>query len=148
MLGYSDSCKDGGILTSSWELYKAQKIIAEIAASYKLKLKFVHGRGGIVGRGGGPTHKAIIAQPRGTVNGQIKITEQGEVISSKYANLGTALYNLNLLVAGVMEATTASVEHGKGKKEQLYKNTLEEISQLSYSCSFFPFPCSTDAVVA
>ena len=132
MLGYSDSCKDGGILTSSWELYKAQKIIAEIAASYKLKLKFFHGRGGTVGRGGGPTHKAIIAQPRGTVNGQIKITEQGEVISSKYANLGTALYNLNLLVAGVMEATTASVERGKGKKEQLYENTLEEISQLSF----------------
>jgi phosphoenolpyruvate carboxylase len=132
MLGYSDSCKDGGILTSSWELYQAQKTITEAAAEYRLKLKFFHGRGGTVGRGGGPTHKAILAQPRGTVNGLIKITEQGEVISSKYANLGTALYNLNLLVAGVMDATIELEEDGKGRQGQSYENAFKEISQISF----------------
>jgi len=136
MLGYSDSCKDGGILTSSWELYQAQKTITEAAAEYRLKLKFFHGRGGTVGRGGGPTHKAILAQPRGTVNGLIKITEQGEVISSKYANLGTALYNLNLLVAGVMDATLDSeqltVNSEQSKKEIIFEEAFKEISEISY----------------
>ncbi|MBI5328439.1 MAG: phosphoenolpyruvate carboxylase [Deltaproteobacteria bacterium] len=136
MLGYSDSCKDGGILTSGWELYQAQKIITETAAAYKLKLKFFHGRGGTVGRGGGPTHKAILAQPRGTVNGLIKITEQGEVISSKYANLGTALYNLNMLVAGVMEATLDSeqltVNSEQSNKEIIFEEAFKEISEISY----------------
>ena len=143
MLGYSDSCKDGGILTSGWELYHAQKIITEAAAEYKIKLKLFHGRGGTVGRGGGPTHKAILAQPRGTVNGLIKITEQGEVISSKYANLGTALYNLNLLVAGVMEATLNSKQSAgvgwalpanqKSKKQgEDFEGAFEEISGISY----------------
>ncbi|MBI3753680.1 MAG: phosphoenolpyruvate carboxylase [Deltaproteobacteria bacterium] len=136
MLGYSDSCKDGGILTSSWELYHAQKIITETAAEYQIKLKFFHGRGGTVGRGGGPTHKAILAQPRGTVNGLIKITEQGEVISSKYANLGTALYNLNMLVAGAMEATLGSeqltVNSEQSKKENIFEEAFKEISEISY----------------
>lgn len=137
MLGYSDSCKDGGILTSSWELYHAQKEITEAAAEYKIKLKLFHGRGGTVGRGGGPTHKAILAQPRGTVNGLIKITEQGEVISSKYANLGTALYNLNMLVAGAMEATLGSeqsimVNSEQSKKENIFEEAFKEISEISY----------------
>jgi len=133
MLGYSDSCKDGGMLTSGWELYHAQKIITEMAAEYKIKLKLFHGRGGTVGRGGGPTHKAILAQPRGTVNGLIKITEQGEVISSKYANLGTALYNLNLLVAGVMEAALPSGQWKVSSgQERVYENAFEEISGVSY----------------
>lgn len=136
MLGYSDSCKDGGILTSAWELYHAQKIITEMAAEYKIKLKLFHGRGGTVGRGGGPTHKAILAQPRGTVNGLIKITEQGEVISSKYANLGTALYNLNLLVAGVMEAALGSeqltVNSEQSKKENIFEEAFKKISEISY----------------
>ncbi len=136
MLGYSDSCKDGGILTSGWELYHAQKIITEAAAEYKIKLKLFHGRGGTVGRGGGPTHKAILAQPRGTVNGLIKITEQGEVISSKYANLGTALYNLNLLVAGVMEAALnkkSGVRSQKSEdKEKKFEQAFKEISQVSF----------------
>ena len=130
MLGYSDSCKDGGILTSSWELYKAQKSISDIGTAHRIKLKFFHGRGGTVGRGGGPTHKAILAQPRGTVNGLIKITEQGEVISSKYANLGTASYNLNLLTAGVMEAAAKSSE--EIKKEKIYEDAFEEISVTSF----------------
>lgn len=132
MLGYSDSCKDGGILTSGWELYKAQKEITEVSAEHKLKLRFFHGRGGTVGRGGGPTHKAILAQPRGTNNGLIKITEQGEVISSKYANLGTASYNLNLLIAGVMEAAIASSEDRRKNKEQPYEDAFEEISKISF----------------
>ncbi len=137
MLGYSDSCKDGGILTSSWELYHAQKMITEAAAEYKIKLKLFHGRGGTVGRGGGPTHKAILAQPCGTVNGLIKITEQGEVISSKYANLGTALYNLNMLVAGAMEATLGSEQSimansEQSNKEIIFEEAFKEISEISY----------------
>ena len=75
MLGYSDSCKDGGILSSSWSLYKAQKEITEISNKFSIECRMFHGRGGTVGRGGGPTHNAIVAQPSGTVNGMIKITE-------------------------------------------------------------------------
>ena len=135
MLGYSDSCKDGGILTSNWALYKAQKTVTRIAEKYGVKIRLFHGRGGTVGRGGGPTHKAILAQPKGTVNGDIKITEQGEVISSKYANLGTAEYNLNLLIAGVMEATLNTKAKGKGQKakgKERFEDVFEEISEISY----------------
>ena len=80
MLGYSDSCKDGGILASSYGLYEAQQEIIEISEKYSVECKIFHGRGGTVGRGGGPTHNSILAQPANTVNGKIKITEQGEVL--------------------------------------------------------------------
>lgn len=101
MIGYSDSGKDGGIVTSNWELYKAQKSLVELADSKGIKLILFHGRGGTIGRGGGPTHRAILGQPPGTVSGRIKITEQGEVISSKYSLHGIAVRNFERLISAV-----------------------------------------------
>ena len=86
MLGYSDSNKDGGFLTSNWELYKAEVSLVELFSQAKIKLRLFHGRGGTVGRGGGPTYQAIMAQPSGTVDAQIRLTEQGEIIANKYAD--------------------------------------------------------------
>jgi phosphoenolpyruvate carboxylase len=109
MLGYSDSNKDGGIFTSNWELYRAEialvDLFDELAANYPIKLRMFHGRGGTVGRGGGPSYEAILAQPPGTVRGQIRLTEQGEVIGSKYANPEIGRRNLETLVAATLEAT-------------------------------------------
>ena len=105
MLGYSDSCKDGGILSSSWSLYKAQLQVLNISKKYKIECRLFHGRGGTVGRGGGPTHNAILAQPNGTVRGMIKITEQGEVLSYKYGVPQSASYELELAVSGLMKAS-------------------------------------------
>ena len=109
MLGYSDSNKDGGFLTSSWELYRSSTALAMMfAEKADITLRLFHGRGGVVGRGGGPSYQAILAQPPGTVRGQIRLTEQGEVISSKYANAEIGRRNLETLMAASLEATLLS----------------------------------------
>ena len=104
MLGYSDSSKDGGIITSAWQLYSAQQTINRIANEYAIKTRLFHGRGGSVSRGGGSTHNAIAAQPAGTLHGQIKVTEQGEVLYAKYANTDTAVFELTTAITGTLKA--------------------------------------------
>ena len=113
MLGYSDSCKDGGILASSWQLFEAQQQVIDLADKCGVDCRLFHGRGGTIGRGGGPTHESILAQPEGTVHGQIKFTEQGEVLSNKYSNPETAVYELTLGVTGLMLASRYQVLPGE-----------------------------------
>ena len=110
MLGYSDSCKDGGILASAWSLYEAQQKIIRIAREHGVECRLFHGRGGTLGRGGGPTHDAILAQPAGTVHGQVKLTEQGEVLSYKYSNEETAIYELSMGITGLLKASRGMVQ--------------------------------------
>jgi phosphoenolpyruvate carboxylase len=129
MLGYSDSCKDGGILASAWSLYEAQQKITDISRQRNVRCRLFHGRGGTVGRGGGPTHDAILSQPPGTVLGQIKFTEQGEVLSYKYSNTETAAYELSMGITGLMKASKSLVT----APEQESGAYLSIISQLARS---------------
>ncbi|MBF6357850.1 phosphoenolpyruvate carboxylase [Nocardia higoensis] len=110
MLGYSDSNKDGGYLAANWALYRAELDLVEVARTTGIKLRLFHGRGGTVGRGGGRSYDAILAQPAGAVRGALRLTEQGEVIAAKYAEAGTAHRNLESLIAGTLESTLLDVE--------------------------------------
>jgi phosphoenolpyruvate carboxylase len=128
MLGYSDSCKDGGILASAWNLYQAQRQITELAREYNIDLRLFHGRGGTIGRGGGPTHHAILSQPVDTVHGEIKFTEQGEVLSYKYSNVETASYELGMGVTGLMKASRSLIlPPQEGNAE--YLEIMNELAQ-------------------
>ncbi|HYL99137.1 MAG TPA: phosphoenolpyruvate carboxylase [Blastocatellia bacterium] len=129
MLGYSDSNKDGGMLTSSWEIYKAHRSLHKVAAECGVKLRLFHGRGGTVGRGGGPTHRAITSQPPGSFSGSIKITEQGEVLNWKYSDLVLAEHNLELMVAASLQA----VLPGGWADHPDWESTLEELSEDAFA---------------
>lgn len=152
MLGYSDSNKDGGFFTSNWELYRAELALVQLfnplAESHGLTLRLFHGRGGTVGRGGGPSYQAILAQPPGTVKGQIRLTEQGEVIGSKYAHPEIGRRNLETLVAATLEATllnpSPSNRHGAPKPFLEAAAAISDASFAAYRKLVYETPGFTD----
>ncbi|WP_411880208.1 phosphoenolpyruvate carboxylase [Polaromonas sp. YR568] len=148
MLGYSDSNKDGGIFTSNWELYRAEIALVELfdvlANSHNIQLRMFHGRGGTVGRGGGPSYQAILAQPPGTVRGQIRLTEQGEVIGSKYANPEIGRRNLETLVAATLEATLLQPTKPATKAFLQAAAELSQASMAAYRTLVYDTPGFTE----
>jgi phosphoenolpyruvate carboxylase len=131
MVGYSDSNKDGGFLTSTWELYKAEVQLTELFRRLGLQFRLFHGRGGSLGRGGGPTYQAILAQPTGAVGGQIRITEQGEVINSKYSDREIGRRNLETMVAATLEATLLDSEAGTDARA--FRAVMDALSARAYA---------------
>ena len=148
MLGYSDSNKDGGIFTSNWELYRAEIALVELfddlGDHFGIRLRMFHGRGGTVGRGGGPSYQAILAQPPGTVRGQIRLTEQGEVIASKYANPEIGRRNLETLVAATLEATLLQPTKPATKAYLEAAAFLSEASMKAYRALVYETPGFTN----
>lgn len=137
MLGYSDSNKDGGMLTSTWEIFRAHRALHQVARDEGVHLRLFHGRGGTVGRGGGPTHRAIFAQPLDSFEGQLRITEQGEVLNFKYADVVLAERNLELMIAASLDALARPNlrdpnEHFSGALKPEWEEALDTLSTLAY----------------
>ncbi len=133
MIGYSDSNKDGGYLTANWALARAQEQLTAVGRRCGIPIVFFHGRGGSVSRGGAPTGKAIAAQPAGSVHGRMRITEQGEVVSSKYANEGTAQYQMELLAASVFQHTLRSMDEAALKPNRRFDEALARLSEIGFA---------------
>ncbi len=131
MLGYSDSSKDGGILTSAWEIYQAQQRLAALGLRHSIAITIFHGRGGAIGRGGGPIYEAILGQPPGTVNGRIRITEQGEMLSFKYGLHAIALRSMELVVAGVVQSSLSSDKPDEQPEE--WSTIMDRLSTNAYA---------------
>lgn len=144
MLGYSDSNKDGGYFTSNWELYRASTALAAFFAETPIRMRLFHGRGGTVGRGGGPSYQAILAQPPGTVNGQIRLTEQGEVIASKYADPVIGRRNLETLASAMIEATMLTSSQRPPEDFIAAAEMLSEASMKAYRALVYDDPAFVD----
>ncbi len=131
MLGYSDSNKDGGYLSSGWTLYKAQRELSNIGKNFGINITFFHGRGGTVGRGGGPSYEAIKSQPLGSINNKLRLTEQGEVIGTKYGNKDSAYYNLETLISATVDRIISPNENNFSEK--YYEEIMDKIVSNSYN---------------
>ncbi|MFN2644484.1 MAG: phosphoenolpyruvate carboxylase [Burkholderiales bacterium] len=131
MLGYSDSNKDGGYVTSNWSLYKAAERLREVGQAHGVRVRLFHGRGGTIGRGGGPSYEAVLAQPPGTVDGALRLTEQGEVIASKYADPESGRRNLETLAAATVEASLA--RRAPRERETRHAEIMEALSQRAFA---------------
>jgi phosphoenolpyruvate carboxylase len=144
MLGYSDSCKDGGYLASNWSLYIAQKELAELCQSRAISLELFHGRGGSIGRGGGPTNRAILAQPPGSLHGRIKITEQGEVIAYRYSNEEIARRHLHQVLHAVLLAFGAPSKTQVRLEWVAAMTALAELGRVAYRSFVYETPSFLD----